>query len=251
MVLSHPRPARARQIQYWLLIPVLAVTAAVLLASCIAAAPVRVQPYLQAVRLTQDRQVQLQLQNPQLPNGCEVTSLAMLLSWAGYPVDKEELYQSYLPRSALSQDANGRLLSGDPEEVYVGDAASQRGGWYCFEAPIKEAGDCYLSCQGVREMVQIFSGLTQNQLDSLLGEGVPLAIWVTLNYAPPRFCSSGWTLPDGSTYLPYSNLHCVVLTARDGDNYLTADPLGGWQWVDAQTLWDSFDAMGRRAVCVL
>lgn len=41
--------------------------------------------------------VELILQNPELPNGCEVTSLAMLLTSAGFPVDHVKLYQQYLP----------------------------------------------------------------------------------------------------------------------------------------------------------
>ena len=43
--------------------------------------------------------VELILQNPELPNGCEVTSLAMLLTSAGFPVDHVKLYQQYLPNT--------------------------------------------------------------------------------------------------------------------------------------------------------
>ena len=43
--------------------------------------------------------VELILQNPELPNGCEVTSLAMLLTSAGFPVDHIcPLRNSLIPR---------------------------------------------------------------------------------------------------------------------------------------------------------
>ena len=40
-------------------------------------------------------------QNPALPNGCEVTSLAMALTAAGYPASHVELYNNYLPQEVI------------------------------------------------------------------------------------------------------------------------------------------------------
>lgn len=198
-----------------------------------------------------DRENRLSLicQNPELPNGCEVTSLAMLLKWAGCPIDKVELAESYLPKEDFVQTGSGRL-GPDPGQAYAGDPAST-GGWYCFEEPIIHAGNTWLNRQNSGSRAVSLTGLTRTELEGYLDLGIPLAVWVTLNYAPPKFSSFQWTLPDGARYTPYSNLHCVVLAGWSGDDYQIADPISGWQKVSPALFWNSFDAMGRRAAAVL
>ncbi len=210
----------------------------------------QVQPQGNVVELEDHEVLTLQLQDPQLPNGCEVTSLAMLLGWAGYPVDKEELYWEYLPRQNFSYDDQGREIGGDPEQVYVGDASTETAGWYCMEGPIVEAGNLYLQQQGSARALEAVSGLSRRDLDAYLEEEIPLVAWVTLDYESPFRCDGGWYLANGSFYNPYCNLHCVVVLAQGEEGYLTANPLTGWQWVDEDQFWSAFDAMGRRAVVV-
>lgn len=200
--------------------------------------------------LSNGQALTLQLQEPQLPNGCEVTSLAMLLGWAGYPVDKEKLYWQYLPRQNFTYDELGREIGGDPEQVYVGDASTQAAGWYCFEGPIVEAGNLYLHQQGSSLELEAVSGLDRQKLDDYLAHGTPWMAWVTLDYDLSLWCDGGWYLADGSFYTPYRNLHCVVVLAQGEDGYLTANPLTGWQWVAEEQFWPAFDSMGCRAVVV-
>lgn len=188
-------------------------------------------------------------QNPELPNGCEVTSLAMLLEWAGCPADKVELAETYLPKEEFVQ-TDGERLGPDPGRAYAGDP-SDAGGWYCFEGPVICAGNAWLTEQGGAFRAVSLTGLTRRELEDYLDLGVPLAVWVTLNYAPPRTSSVPWTLPDGGQYTPYTNLHCVVLAGRSGGGYQIADPISGWQSVSPALFWNSFDAMGRRAAAVL
>ena len=189
-------------------------------------------------------------QNPELPNGCEITSLAMLLDWAGYPVDKRELSDNYLPRQEFSIVDDVRY-GPDPNEAYAGSPASSQG-WYCFEGPILEAANAYLADQNTTQQAAPLSGTTREELENYMNAGIPLAVWVTLDYSAPRNPASfRWYLPDGTLYTPFSNLHCVVLAGWDGDNYLIANPINGWQTVSPGTFWSCFDAMGRRAVAVL
>ena len=105
-----------------------------LLNQCSAKPEPEIQPQGDVTQLEDGREVTLQLQEPQLPNGCEVTSLPMVLGWAGYPVDKLELYEGYLPRQDFTETPEGWKVGGNPEDVYVGDAASKLGGWYCSTA---------------------------------------------------------------------------------------------------------------------
>lgn len=194
--------------------------------------------------------MELQWQGPELPNGCEVTSLAMLLTAAGCPADKVDLYETYLPTEAFKLTETARF-GPSPETAYAGDATSVTGGGDCFEGPILAAGDAWLAAWGGRRTMQDLTGLNRAELDDLLAAGTPVVAWVTREYAPPAYASYfSWVLPDGSIYVPFDNLHCVVVTAVQDSQYPIADPLEGWQTVPAQEFWDSFSAMGCRAVTV-
>ena len=77
-------------------------------------------------------------QHPQLPNGCEVTSLAIALGAAGYTIDKVDLYNNYLNKAELI-NIDGKRYGASPEHSFIGDARGA--GWYCFEEPIIRAGN--------------------------------------------------------------------------------------------------------------
>lgn len=193
--------------------------------------------------------VELIYQKPELPNGCEVTSLAMALGAAGCPADKVSLYQTCLPAQKFSYSGNDRF-GPDPEECYAGDAASERGGWYCFEDPIVQAAQSWIRQSESHCRVRKVSGLNEKKLRDYAKKEVPLVVWVTQDYEMPTISSFTWIMPNGCSCEPYGNLHCVVLAGMDGSDYRIADPLRGWQTVNPDVFWQSFDAMGRRAVCV-
>ena len=61
---------------------------------------------------------------------------------------------------------------------------------------------------------------------------------------------TGLLADTGETYVPYANLHCVVLAGWDGDTCTIADPLQGRRRVDAAAFLQCFRQMGSRAVVV-
>ncbi len=200
--------------------------------------------------IPEGRPLELLEQRPLLPNGCEAASTAMLLGWAGAPAEMDELFFEYFPRTGFSYMGNDRF-GPDPETAYAGDASSERGGWYCFEGPAAEGANAFLTGQGCTRRARALHGLDQETLERYLDAGVPLAVWVTRGYEEPRAASFGWVLPDGSRYTPYDNLHCVVLAGRQEEGlYRIADPLEGWQAVEPERFWQSFAAMGGRAVVI-
>lgn len=191
------------------------------------------------------------LQNPELPNGCEVTSLAMALSAAGYPVDKLVLFTQYMPSEPFTL-LDGVRHGPSPEEFYAGNAASQRGGWYCLEGPVMRAGSRWLTENGAPFRMERCSGLTQSTLAGYLKREILLIIWVTRDYAPLEYADYfHWTLPDGTDYTPYNNLHCVLLVGETEEGCQIADPLVGIQLVEKERLWQSFVSLGRRAVAIV
>lgn len=195
--------------------------------------------------------VEILFQNPELPNGCEATSLAMVLTSAGWPVSPVSFYENSMSHSGFSY-REGQRFGPSPEEVYVGDAADPAGGWYCFELPVMEAGNRWIEANGGGGHMQRISGISPSELDDYARDGVPVIVWVTLQYGAPTYAESfRWVLPDGTLYTPYSNLHCVVVAGEDDGQYRIADPIYGWQKIEKSRFWASFDAMGRRAVTVI
>ena len=198
-----------------------------------------------------DTAVELQLQAPELPNGCEATSLAMALSAAGCPADKTDIAESALPRESFWYDAAGNRHGPDPQVAYAGDPASASGGWYCLEAAAAAAAQSWLDANGSSARAVVLTGLDQAQLDGLLQAGTPVVAWVTRDYGSARFADYfGWLLPDGSWYVPYDNLHCVLAAGSADGCYTVADPLTGWQTVDAGRFWAGFEALGCRALAI-
>lgn len=193
--------------------------------------------------------VEILYQDPELPNGCEVTSLAMIFRSAGCSADKLALYQSYLPKMDFLQ-IGGQLYGPNPEEMYAGNAADPQGGWYCFELPILQAANSWLTDQESRLTAQSVTGLEQAEIDRYAQEEVPLMVWVTRDYDMPVYSEFTWKLADGMEYRPYNNLHCVALAGMQGDQYRIADPINGFVMVDKELFWNSFSAMGCRAVMV-
>lgn len=192
--------------------------------------------------------VELMLQYPEFPNGCEITSLAMVLTAAGYPVDNVTLYEDYLPRQELLLTVEG-LTGSDPEEFYIGDAADSTG-LYCFEGPVIQAANEYLADCGSPYSAVSISGLSQTQLEEYVVAGTPVITWVTLGYDAPSYSQTYWLLEDGEEYYPYVNLHCVVLAGINDGQYVVADPINGVTEVTPEAFWSSFEAMGSRAVII-
>lgn len=111
------------------------------------------------------------LQNPELPNGCEITSCCEVLHYLGFAPDKCELADYYLPRSA-------QWYGADPDEVYMGnphlDDGSPETGYYCFAGPIVQAANAYLAVQGSSCRAYDLTGAEEAELASQLQAGNPV-----------------------------------------------------------------------------
>lgn len=189
------------------------------------------------------------LQNPELPNGCEAASLAALLKYKGVPADKLDLAYGYIPRGDIEETTDGRT-GPDPELAYAGDPAAGLG-FYCFAQPVAQGANAYLAAQGSALRAADITGVTGQGLLQYLRGGDPVIVWITKDLSAPRTGGCTWLLADtGETYVPYVNLHCVVLAGWDGDTCTIADPLQGRRRVDAAAFLQCFRQMGSRAVVV-
>jgi len=181
------------------------------------------------------------LQKPELPNGCEITSLATLLQANGVMGSKLEL-ESYLNKVEF-KIIDGVKYGGDPEVSFVGDPKKNTG-WYAFEQPIIEAGNKFL-----QESASHLTVIKTDQFIELLNRGHALAVWTTLDLSPIRY-GCGWYLEEGRKIEAIKNLHCIVIYGYDREHYFVMDPLKGKIKLKRITVEKSYEDMGKRAITI-
>lgn len=189
------------------------------------------------------------LQLPELPNGREGTSLAMVLQWIGYDVDKIDVCYNVILREEFRWEGN-LYLGANPEYAYPGDPAAT--GYYCFPPAVTVSANQYLRAQGDERRARVITGATEDELMALLAEGHPVILWKTLDHQPltPR-PEQAWVLSDTSeVYVPYANVHVVVLHGYAQENFYVLDPLGEIVTLPRATLMEDYERMGSRAVVI-
>lgn len=193
----------------------------------------------------------LQMQNPQLPNGCEATSLAMALTISGTACDKITANEAVNSEDFYTLD-NGTIVGADPNVAYAGNAASESG-FYCFAGPIVQAANKILQQNASNKVASDVSGTKLSELNNYLKNDIPVIIWVTKGFESPSLCQNfSWTISSsGEKYFPYSNLHCVLLNSVKNNIYEILDPLSGVIYVEEDTLNKIYIEMGSKAVIIV
>lgn len=201
-----------------------------------------------AVSHQQSLAVPVVKQNPQLPHGCEITSLTAVLNYYGADVDKMTMMKNYLPKEQFKM-INGKKYGPDPNVSYAGDPSDAQG-TYSFAAPIVKAAENYIVQSKMDLVAKNISGSTVDEIELHLELGIPVITWVTLDLSNPK-TNGGWTITGTNTFHPmYTNLHAVVLVGIDGYNVEVMDPLKGIVQLNKQQFFDSYKALGEQAVVV-
>jgi len=183
-------------------------------------------------------------QNPELRYGCEVTSLAMMLQYAGVNTNKMELYRLIKKDPDPLVRANGDIIRwGNPQDGFVGDMTGRTAGYAAFDRPMIELINLKLPGRAVNLTNQPFNQLLQH-----VSSGYPVVVWTTGDYRlPDRW--EGWN--HGREYIKTPlDLHVVVLVGYDANHVYLNDPLSGRKQVKVNknqfiTVWK---AMQSRAV---
>lgn len=197
-------------------------------------------------------EVQNILQMPQLPNGCEGTALAIVLNHLGYPADKSAIALDYIPRAEFVWAEGDALSIGpNPEDAYPGSPTDGTG-YYCFPGPVVAAANSILQENGAPLVAADLSGFEEADLCRMLAGGLPVILWTTTDGLPPvQREDLAWRLNgSGNIYVPYGNLHTVVLCGYDEENFYVCDPLGLVDAVPRAEMMALYRQVGMRAVAV-
>lgn len=180
-----------------------------------------------------------QMDHPRLYNGCEVTSLAMILKYNGYKTTKNELAKK-IDRVPLTYK-NG--LRGNPNEGFVGDI--QNGpGLGVYHGPIYNLAEKYVGDQAID-----LTGKSISTLYQYLSQGLPIWVITTVNYKPVDNFKT-WETPSGEIDVTYS-LHSVVLTGFDKKHIYVNNPYGlKNQKVKKEPFEKAWKQMGSQAIVI-
>jgi uncharacterized protein YvpB len=184
-------------------------------------------------------------QNPELRYGCEVTSLAMVLNYAGVKVSKMELYKKVKKdQDPIKRSSTGDILQwGNPHEGFVGDMTGKNAGYAVFDQPITQLVNDYLPDRAVNLTNQSFDKVLQH-----VSKGYPVVVWTTGDYRLPDRWES-WKHGNQVIKTPL-DLHAVVLVGYDQQFVYLNDPLSGRKKVkvNKKQFIKSWHALKSRAV---
>lgn len=194
------------------------------------------------------RQIKLDVdylsQYPELPTGCEITSLTTVLNYYGYNVSKTTMSDDYLEKS-IDKVANFW-------EIFLGNPRSN--GFGCYAGPIVKAANKYLEKQDNKYKAVNASG---TQFEGLLKEvenGNPVIIWSTMygekiDDLREPYTTYKWEI-DGKTIQWIAPEHCMVLIGYDIDRNVAimSDPQRGIVEYNLETVKARYAAMHSQCV---
>lgn len=183
------------------------------------------------------------MQNPELPTGCEITSLTCLLNYLGFPADKEVMADTYLDY-VLENGTNYTLF-----EKYIGDPHTD--GYGCYSPVIVKAATEYLADQNSSLEPVNLSGSPKEELFLVIASGHPIVIWGTV-YNQYHDSYFAWTTPDGEDVYWNTYEHCMLLTGYDtiAGTVTVCDPLRGEVQYDLEQFFYIYDDMYQQAMTI-
>lgn len=194
--------------------------------------------------------VPLVMQNPELPTGCEITSVTMVVNFYGYDYDKIIMTDKYLDKSNNFYYENGQLFGPNPQKFFLGNPRSTSGyGLQCFSGTWVNSLNKVFEENKSEHYAEDITGRSLKELENEL-QFAPILISasIDMNPATPRVLfKDSETKEDVTTY---RNFHCVVLVGYDENYYYINDPLGTFSKLEKARLERAYTSTGQQAVIV-
>ena len=92
------------------------------------------------------------------------------------------------------------------------------------------------------------SGSSKEEILSLLNNGVPVVIWITLDLSKQTLVGHWYLHDTGQYYKAYTNLHVVVLNGYKENVVHVMNPLKGQVEYNMDAFFKSYEEMGKHAV---
>lgn len=203
----------------------------------------------QTLKETQLLEVPLVLQLPELPRGCEVSSLAMIMAYSGKEVDKLELAQNIQKETDTYKREGNRIWCGNPYKGFVGDMYQmEQFGYGVYHEPIANLAKNYFG-----ERVIDLTGLDFEEISYFLKKGYPVWLITNSTFKPLEDAMFEiWHTSSGIVKITY-RLHAVVLTGIDERNVYINDPLVAHKNIahEKEGFIKAWEQMGNQAIIII
>ncbi|SEW35942.1 C39 family peptidase [[Clostridium] fimetarium] len=179
-------------------------------------------------------------QLPELPTGCEITSLTTVLNYFEYNVDKCTMADRYLPKCSLGEGSFWDYFLGDPRDPYS---------FGCYASPIVTAANSYLATQGNQHKAYNFSNSSFSTLLQQIEAGFPVVLWSTMDLSE-AYMTMQWDV-NGETIQWTAPEHCVVMIGYDlnAKTVTISDPMCGMVIRDLETMAKRYEQMPQSSCC--
>ncbi len=190
-------------------------------------------------------------QMPELPTGCEVTSLTMVLRSLGTEADKVDISRRFLSKADVTCDENDNYYGPNFTYIFAGDPEGDSS-YGCMAPCIVRAAQRFIEEYGYELSPISLVGSDFNELLNYVEHDVPVIIWSTMWLVEPEYKVT-WTTPEGKKMEWPSNEHCVVLTGYDADagTVQIHDPMNGVVTCDINEICTRYEQLGQNAVIVI
>lgn len=184
-------------------------------------------------------------QLPELPTGCEVTSLAMALNFYDLNIKHTALADSFLEK--------GSYRESDYRKVFVGNPRVYRS-YGCYAGVIVDTAEKFLKTVPDRSFkVYDLTGCEPDRLYSYIDMGYPVIVWATSKMKPTTKGAEWTDKATGNTVKWIGNEHCLLLTGYDTEKGLVFvnDPQEGAGAYKLDLFEERFFDLGKQAVVII
>jgi uncharacterized protein YvpB len=179
-------------------------------------------------------------QHPELPTGCEVTSLTMVLNYYGFLAKKLDLANKYLPKGPVGSTDFRKAFLGDPRNSW------SRG---CWAPAIVKTANSYLAAQKSEMKAVDISGRELTSLSAYTNANIPVMVWGTIECRTP-YVSATWYI-NGEKLIWVSPEHCMVLLGFPNGMVKVADPdSGNIRLYDLNLFRSRYNALYKQGVII-
>ncbi|MGL4820788.1 MAG: C39 family peptidase [Bacilli bacterium] len=182
------------------------------------------------------------IQLPELPRGCEVTALAILLAANGIEVDKMTLADEIPKVPYREGEVYGNLNEGFSGDMY----SFKTNGLGVYVGPILQLASNYTN------NVENLTGKSFDRLLKHVSEDEPVWVLTNATFAElPEDKFLYWDTNQGTMRVTRS-MHAVVIVGYTPDEIIIQDPLHetGYRYVNREDFQAAWVQMGRQAMTI-
>lgn len=186
--------------------------------------------------------VPLENQMPDLPNGCEVTSLSMLMNYYGIKVNKNELAENI---QHVDFCTDGGKYRGNPNQGFVGHMSIANAGWCVYNGPLYNVARKYTT------HIENITGSDFLSLLKLVSNGHPVLIITTTTFNRVNDMQT-WDTNTGKVNVTPSSHACVITGYSKPKKVIYVNNPYGYknQPVNWKNLQASYNQQGRQALYI-